>query len=132
MILAGGKYLEIKASLHLFHESILFLGKDENQALARSLREKVNSFNLTISLSTSFFLLHVTQINKAIKMCSGIFTRKAGEWIFHDKIQQSSINFTRFSIGKRSNRSAKEIIIVGIGEVTQFSSILSHRDKQAI
>ena len=27
MILAGGKYLEIKASLHLFHESILFLGK---------------------------------------------------------------------------------------------------------
>ena len=51
---------------------------------------------------------------------------------FHDKIQQSSINFTRFSIGKRTNRSAKEIIIVGIGEVTQFGSILSHRDKQAI
>ena len=40
MILEGGKYLEIKASLHLFHESILFLGKDENQALARSLGEK--------------------------------------------------------------------------------------------
>ena len=51
----GGKYLEIKASLHLFHESILFLGRDENQALARSLSEKGNSFNLTISLSTSFF-----------------------------------------------------------------------------
>ena len=47
MILAGGKYLEIKASLHLFQESILFLGKDENQALARSLSEKGNSFNLT-------------------------------------------------------------------------------------
>ena len=46
MILAGGKYLEVKASLHLFHESILFLGKDENQALARSLSEKGNSFNL--------------------------------------------------------------------------------------
>jgi len=29
MILAGGKYLEIKASLHLFHETILFLGKDD-------------------------------------------------------------------------------------------------------
>ncbi|MCL8557234.1 hypothetical protein NAB29_19150, partial [Proteus mirabilis] len=52
--------------------------------------------------------------------------------IFHDKIQQSSINFTRFSIGKRSNRSAKKIIVVGIGKVTQFSIILSHRDKQAI
>ena len=52
--------------------------------------------------------------------------------IFHDKIQQSSIDFTRFSIGKRSNRSAKEIIIVGIGKVTQFGIILSHRDKQAI
>ena len=65
-------------------------------------------------------------------MGSGIFTRKAGELIFHDKIQQSSIDFTRFSIGKRSNRSAKEIIVVGIGEVTQFSTILSHRDKQTI
>ena len=55
MILAGGKYLEIKASLHLFHESILFLGKDKNQVLARSRSEKGNNFNLTISLSTSFF-----------------------------------------------------------------------------
>ena len=55
MILVGGKYLEIKASLHLFQESILFLGKDENQALAQSLREKGNSFNLTTLLSTSFF-----------------------------------------------------------------------------
>ena len=65
-------------------------------------------------------------------MGSGIFTRKAGELIFHDKIQQSSIDFTRFSIGKRSNRSAKKIIIVGIGKVTQFSIVLSHSDKQAI
>ena len=65
-------------------------------------------------------------------MSSGIFTRKAGELIFHNKIQQSSIDFTRFTIGKRSNRSAKEIIIICIGEVTQFGSILSHRDKQAI
>src|SRR3954468_16903319 len=65
-------------------------------------------------------------------MSSGIFTRKAGELIFHNKIQQSSIDFTRFSIGKRSNRSAKEIIIVGIGIVTQFGIILSHHDKQAI
>ena len=64
-------------------------------------------------------------------MSSGIFTRKAGELIFHNKIQPSSIDFTRFSIGKRSNRSAKEIIIIGIGEVTQFGSILSHHDKQA-
>ena len=65
-------------------------------------------------------------------MSSGIFTRKAGELIFHNKIQQSSINLTRFSIIKRSNRSAKKIIIVGIVKVTQFGIILSHRDKQAI
>ena len=45
MILAGGKYLEIKASLHLFQESILFLGKDKNQTLARSLSEKGNNFH---------------------------------------------------------------------------------------
>src|SRR3954464_15789157 len=65
-------------------------------------------------------------------MSSGIFTRKAGELIFYNKIQQGSIDFTRFGIGKRSNWGAKEIIIIGIGEVTQFGSILSHRDKQAI
>src|SRR3954470_1162442 len=65
-------------------------------------------------------------------MVSGIFTRKAGKLIFHDKIQQSSIDFTRFIIGKRSNHSAKKIIVVGIGKLTQFSIILSHRDKQAI
>ena len=55
MILAGGKYLEIKAPLHLFHESILFLDKGENQVLARSRSENENSFSLTISLSTYFF-----------------------------------------------------------------------------
>ena len=64
MILAGGKYLEIKASLHLFHESILFLGKDENEVFARSLSENGNSLNLTISLSTfSSFAYHTTQRN---------------------------------------------------------------------
>ena len=64
-------------------------------------------------------------------MGSDIFTRKARERIFHDKIQQSSINFTRFSIGKRSNWSANKIIVVGIGQVTQLGIILSHRDKKA-
>ena len=65
-------------------------------------------------------------------MSSDIFTRKAGKLIFHNKIQQSSIDFTRFKIIKRSNRSANKIIVVGTGKVTQFSVILSHRDKQAI
>src|SRR6187399_498146 len=65
-------------------------------------------------------------------MGSGIFTRKAGKLIFHDKIQQSCIDLTRFSIGNRSDRSANKIIIVGIGEVTQFGIVLSHSGKQAI
>ena len=64
-------------------------------------------------------------------MGSSIFTMKAGELILHNKIQQSSINFTRFSIGKRSNLSANKIIVVGIGKVTQFSIVLRHSDKQA-
>src|SRR3990170_6425852 len=55
MILAGGKYLAIKASIHLSQESILFRGKDENQVLARPRSENGNNFNLTISLSISFF-----------------------------------------------------------------------------
>ena len=65
-------------------------------------------------------------------MGSGIFFRKAGKRIFHDKIQQGSINFTRFSIGKRGNQSTNKIIVVGIAKFTQFSIILRHRDKQAI
>ena len=65
-------------------------------------------------------------------MGSDIFTRKAGKLIFHDKIQQSSIDLTRFNIGNRSNRRANKNIIVGIGELTQFGIVLSHSDKQAI
>ena len=62
MILAGGKYLEIKASLHLFQEAILFLGKDENQTLARSLSENGNNLNLRISLPyLSSFAYHTNQ-----------------------------------------------------------------------
>ena len=60
-------------------------------------------------------------------MSSGIFTRKAGELIFKNKIQQSSIDFTRFNIIKRINRSAKEIIIVGIGKVTQWYCLAPSR-----
>ena len=62
-------------------------------------------------------------------MGSGTFTRKDGELIFHNKIQQSSIDFTRLNIIKRSNRSTKEIIIIGIEKITQFGIILRHRDK---
>ena len=55
IIFAGGKYLVIKASLHLSQESILFCGKYENQIFARSCNENGNNFNFTISVSTSFF-----------------------------------------------------------------------------
>ena len=48
-------------------------------------------------------------------------------------IDPSSLNmWTYFSISAFRLRTSEEIIIVGIGEVTQFSIILSHRDKQAI
>src|SRR3990170_8994715 len=55
IIFAGGKYLVMKASLHLSQESILLRGKEENQIFARSRKENGNNFNFTISLSTSFF-----------------------------------------------------------------------------
>ena len=130
MILAGGKYLEIKASLHLFHESILFLGKDENQALARSLSEKGNSFNLTISLSTSFLFCISHKSTKLFRWVeASSLGRPEIKRIFHDKTQQGNINFTRFSISKRSNRSANKIIVVGIGKITQLGVFLRHRDK---
>ena len=64
-------------------------------------------------------------------MSSDIFTRKARELIFHNKIQQSSIDFTRLNNIKRSNRSTKQIIIIGIGKITQFGIVLRDRDKQS-
>ena len=49
--------------------------------------------------------------------------------IFHNKIQQSDINITRFrTSGGRSNQSANKIIVVGIGKITQLGVLLSHRD----
>src|SRR5215216_303584 len=65
-------------------------------------------------------------------MGCGIFTTKAGKFIFHNKIQQSSINFTRFRISSGSNRSTNKIIVVGIGKVTQLGILLRHHDNQAI
>ena len=56
-------------------------------------------------------------------MSSGIFTREAGELIFHNEIQQSSIDFTRLNIIKWSNRRSKQIIIIGIGK--SHNSVLS-------
>ena len=47
-------------------------------------------------------------------MSSDIFTRKAGELIFPNKIQQSKI-----------------IIIIGIREIMQFGIILRHGNKES-
>ena len=57
MVLAGGKYLAIKASLHLSHVPTLFRGNDENQALALCLSEKGNNL---ISYPFSF-ACHIIQ-----------------------------------------------------------------------
>ena len=53
--LSGRKILRDKSIFALIPRINTILGKDENQALARSLSENGNSFNLTISSSTSFF-----------------------------------------------------------------------------
>src|SRR5215212_11652686 len=45
----------MKASLHLVHESILFLGKDNNQSLALPLKEEGNNFSFIISPSISLY-----------------------------------------------------------------------------
>ena len=54
IIFMGGKYLLIKASLHLFQESILLRGKEQNQFFARYRKENGNNFHFTTSLFTSF------------------------------------------------------------------------------
>ena len=62
-------------------------------------------------------------------MGCGIFIGKARKLIFHNKIQQSGINFTRFHVSSGSNQSTNKIIGVGIGKVTLFSIPFSHRNK---
>src|SRR3989337_261645 len=62
-------------------------------------------------------------------MGRSILIRSTRKRIFHNKIQQSGINITRFrTSGGRRNRSANKIIVVGIGKVTQLGVLLSHRD----
>src|SRR4051812_28620052 len=55
IILAGGEYFPIKASLNLSQESMLFLGKDRSHSLALPLKEKGKSLSLTISPSTCLY-----------------------------------------------------------------------------
>ena len=62
-------------------------------------------------------------------MGCGIFIGKAGKLIFHNRIQQSGVDFTRFHISSGRNRSTNKIIIIGVGKVTQFVILLSHHDK---
>src|SRR3989337_63780 len=58
-----------------------------------------------------------------------ILIRSTGKLIFHNKIQQSSINITRLrTSGGRSNQSANKKIVVGILEITQLGVFLSHCD----
>ena len=54
----GQKHLVMKASLHLFQESILLRGKEESQFFAESHKENENNFILTTSLSTSFYFAY--------------------------------------------------------------------------
>ena len=58
-----------------------------------------------------------------------ILIRSTGKLIFHSKIQQTGINITRLcTSGRRSNRSANKIIIIGVGKLAQLGVFLSHRD----
>ena len=62
-----------------------------------------------------------------------ILIRSTRKLIFHNKIQQSSINITRLrTSGGRSNRSANKIIVVRISKITQFGVLLSHCDYATI
>ena len=104
MILAGGKYLEIKASLHLFHESILFLGKDENQALARSLSEKGNGFNLTISLSTSFLFCISHKSTKLFRWVAASSLGRPENGSFLTRFSKAVLISQDSALGKRIKR----------------------------
>src|SRR3954470_9063026 len=120
IILAGGFYFPIKASLHLSQESMLFLGKDWSQTLALPLKEKGKK--LKFNNITIYFLLlfHITKLNKIIQMQSSSIS-STGELFFHNKVQQSMFNF----IGSRrsggcNNRSANKVIVVVTSEVTEL------------
>ena len=62
-------------------------------------------------------------------MGCGIFTRKAENLFFRNKIQQSGIDLIRFHTSGGRNWSTNKIIVIGIGKITQLGVLLSHRDK---
>src|SRR4051812_27145270 len=71
IILEGGFYFPIKASLHLVQKSILFLGKDSNHSLAFHLKEKGKSLSLIISPSTSLYFCISQSSTKLLRWAAG-------------------------------------------------------------
>src|SRR4051812_37582988 len=107
----------MKESLHLIQESILFLGKYNNQSLALPLKEKGNNLSLIISPSTSLYFFHLTKFNKIIKVSGNIISTSTRKLLFHHKIQQSRFNFIESSFRKRcSNKCDNEVIVVCASE----------------
>src|SRR3954470_7370834 len=65
--------------------------------------------------------LHLTKFNKVIEVGSNIIRTSTRKLLFHNKIQQSRLNFIKGSIRSRwSNRCTQEIIVVCASEVTQL------------
>src|SRR3954468_11328086 len=65
--------------------------------------------------------LHLTKFNKVIEVGSSIIRTSTKKLLFHNKIQQSRLNFIKVSIRSRwSNRCTQEIIVVCASEVTQL------------
>src|SRR4051812_16296219 len=68
IILAGGQYFPIKASLHLSQESMLFLGKDCSHSLALPLKEKGKNLKFN-NITIYFLVLLISQSSTKLFKC---------------------------------------------------------------
>ena len=124
----GRKILSNKSILALSKELILLWGKEENQNFARSLKEKGNNFNFTISLSTSFFL-------RVSENSTNVFRWDATSWL---GVPENWSFITRFNKAALISQNSALVAGAEIGvlikslllvlEKSQLGILLLHRD----
>ena len=98
----------MKASLHLVQESMLFLGKDNNQSLALPLKEKGKNLSLTKSPYTSLYFCISQSSTKLFKRAAASSVLTPENCSFITKVNRAGL------ISKKSTLEADGAIGVQI------------------
>ena len=91
IIFVGGKYLVMKASLHLSQESILLWGKEKNKFLHDLAKKIEMNFNFTISLSTSVFFCISHNYTNALRWDAASSLGVPENWSFITRFNKAAL-----------------------------------------